>query len=336
MSSRVSFQFIRNLLIDVLKVKLGRTNDLKPLIATYFVTSACNFDCTYCPYAIDGITKNPVKQLDTGQVFELLKILRRSCPNIYFSGGEPLLRPDMVDILKQTRKLGFKAVMMVTNMSLIHKKMEALDYLSDLVVSFNMVESSSYSKLAGARKPIIEKSLQNIMQCAKLQKEKNFRMTANFVANQDTLGQMHDVIELCKTHNIRFTMGPELRYDETVDPTLSQSAEYKQAINDLLKMRKNLDLIIDTPKYLATIKNLAPFECYPTLIPRIDPNGDLSYPCKAISAEKINILEAGSYEKALRIGQEKYGPLPTCSNVCYQNCFVMPSQFVKNPVRSLL
>jgi hypothetical protein len=214
--------------------------------------------------------------------------------------------------------------------------MEVLDYLSHLVVSFNMAESQQYSQLAGARVRIMEKSLQNILDCAKLQKQNNFRMTANFVANHDTLGQMQQVIDICKTYNIRFTMGPELQYDETVDPGLVNSDAYKNAINDLLSMRNKLDILIDTPDYLETIKQLTPFECYPTLIPRIDPNGDLSYPCKAISAEKINILEAGSYEKALQIGEQRYGALPTCSNVCYQNCFVMPSQFVKHPIKTLL
>lgn len=336
MSSQLSFQFLGNLLQNIARVKAGRLDGMKPLIVTYFVTTACNFDCAYCPYAKDGITKNPVDQLDTEQVFSLLRILRRSCPNIYFSGGEPLLRTDMLDILKRTRQLAYKSVMMVTNMSLIHKKMEVLDYLSNLVVSFNMPEVKQYASLAGAREGILQKTLNNIIYCAKLQKQKGFKMTANFVANEETLPHMHEIIEICKTHNIHFTMGPELRYDETVDPQLAQNPAYKNAVTDLENMRGTLDILLDTPEYLDTIKNLKPFECYPTLIPRIDPNGDLSYPCKPLGKEKINILKAGSYEQALKLGQQNYGPLPKCNNVCYQNCYIMPSQFVKRPLKTLM
>jgi MoaA/NifB/PqqE/SkfB family radical SAM enzyme len=249
---------------------------------------------------------------------------------------KPLMREDIISILKKAKELRFKTVTMATNMSLMHKKMEALDYLTGIAVSLDMTDMKKYSRIIAVSESVLERMMKNIRDCAALQREKNFTMTIGFVANSETLPEIYAVIDFCMKHEINFTLGPELLVDETVEPELAESKEYQEAISYLLKKRKESNLILLSSDYLETIRSLRHFECYPSLFPRINPNGDLCYPCKPLDAVNINVLKMGSYEKALREGYKIFGPRPKCSGKCFQNCIIMPSQLISRPIRTIM
>jgi radical SAM protein with 4Fe4S-binding SPASM domain len=62
------------------------------------------------------------------------KIKEAGIKNIRFTGGEPLLRPDILEILKYAKSLGFREVRLNTNGSLIDEKMALL--LTETVDNF--------------------------------------------------------------------------------------------------------------------------------------------------------------------------------------------------------
>jgi MoaA/NifB/PqqE/SkfB family radical SAM enzyme len=130
---QISDQLIRNYVENFFKINTRGNSPLRPLVLAYYVTLRCNFHCSYCDLARSGKTRNIRKELSTENTIKLLSIIKKDCPCIYFTGGEPLIRNDIVDILEACRNLGFKSVSMVSNMSLIHEKMNVLDYLDNLV-----------------------------------------------------------------------------------------------------------------------------------------------------------------------------------------------------------
>jgi heme d1 biosynthesis radical SAM protein NirJ len=66
----------------------------------------CNLTCKHC-YSISADIDFP-GELDTAQVYTVMDDLRRfGVPVLILSGGEPLLRPDIHDIARRARKLGF-------------------------------------------------------------------------------------------------------------------------------------------------------------------------------------------------------------------------------------
>ncbi len=66
----------------------------------------CNLKCKHC-YSISADTDFP-GELDTGEIFEVMDDLKKfKVPVLILSGGEPLLRPDIFDISRQAKKLGF-------------------------------------------------------------------------------------------------------------------------------------------------------------------------------------------------------------------------------------
>ncbi|MFH1072934.1 MAG: DUF3463 domain-containing protein [Nanoarchaeota archaeon] len=113
------------------------------------------------------------------------------------------------------------------------------------------------------------------------------------------------------------------------------SKQFQEMIRYVRETKKKSTLLLDSDDYLETIETIGPFSCYPTLTPRVDPNGDFSYPCKPLGKAKINLLKEGDYMMALRKLEKKYGPIPKCAGKCYMSCYIVPSQLVTSPLRAV-
>jgi MoaA/NifB/PqqE/SkfB family radical SAM enzyme len=95
-----------------------------PLWATFAVTENCNCQCQYCDFWHD---KN--RDMTTEQVHLVLKRLwEGGVESVSFSGGEPLLRRDMAELVAAAVALGFRTNVTTsgtTRPSMIPKLMEA-------------------------------------------------------------------------------------------------------------------------------------------------------------------------------------------------------------------
>ncbi|HSH30865.1 MAG TPA: radical SAM protein, partial [Thiohalobacter sp.] len=81
----------------------------------------CNLACKHC-YSISADTDFP-GELDTRQVYAVMDDLHGyGVPVLILSGGEPLLRPDIFDISRRAKAMGFY-VGLSTNGTLIDEKM---------------------------------------------------------------------------------------------------------------------------------------------------------------------------------------------------------------------
>ena len=66
----------------------------------------CNLTCKHC-YSISADTDFP-NELSTAQIFEVMDDLKQfGVPVLILSGGEPLLHPDIFDIARRSKDLGF-------------------------------------------------------------------------------------------------------------------------------------------------------------------------------------------------------------------------------------
>jgi len=332
MPNELSYKLLKNYLLNFIKFKFKKDKVLEPLFFTFYNTLKCNFSCSYCDFADGEKGKGLFPELDTQGTIELLRIIRLASPNIYFSGGEPLLRNDIVDVVKYCHQAGFKSISINTNMSLIHKRMEILDYITNLVASFDVVDENICAQIFGASLKTVKQVKENIIHCARLQNDKNFILTVNCVVIPETVRHVKEVMHFCIDHNIRFAVVPAELDGGEVNHRLRNNSEYQELIGDIIKAKDEGKPVYGSKKYLETILHFSPFQCYPTLTPHIYPNGDLFYPCEPILKVAGNLLEIGSYRAALLKGIEKFGPLPFCKNKCYKACYVEPPIFIKNPL----
>lgn len=82
--------------------------DKKPVVV-WNVTAACNLACTHC-YAATGCAGKS-RELDTREAKAVLDDLAAfACPVVLFSGGEPLMRPDLPELVAHAVQAGLRAV----------------------------------------------------------------------------------------------------------------------------------------------------------------------------------------------------------------------------------
>ena len=85
---------------------LGPSRNPPGPVVIWNLIRRCNLMCKHC-YSISGNVDFP-GELDTAQVFEVMDDLKAfKVPVLILSGGEPLLRPDIFDISRRAKDMGF-------------------------------------------------------------------------------------------------------------------------------------------------------------------------------------------------------------------------------------
>jgi len=134
------------------------------------VTNRCNMACPIC-FAYAGAA-NYVYEPTYKQIVEMIKLLRSNspwpCNALQFSGGEPTLRNDLPDLIREAKKAGIDHVEVNTNGL---RLAEDIDYfrelyeagLNTLYLQFDGLREEIYKKLRGRTGlvPIKEKVLEN-------------------------------------------------------------------------------------------------------------------------------------------------------------------------------
>lgn len=92
------------------------------------LTERCNLRCTYCmPEEGVKLTAND-KLLTSDEIIKLIKVFAKlGIDKVRFTGGEPLVRKDCIDIIRQVRNIDtIKTIAMTTNGLLLNKKLNEL------------------------------------------------------------------------------------------------------------------------------------------------------------------------------------------------------------------
>jgi len=88
----------------------------RPLVVSYEVTLSCNCNCRHCD--LGGVIKDE-KQINPEEYRDLTQRLKP--PAAQLSGGEPLLRKDIVAIVKAVKQGGVQYAILVTNGALLNE-----------------------------------------------------------------------------------------------------------------------------------------------------------------------------------------------------------------------
>lgn len=73
--------------------------------AAVLFTGGCNFRCPFCHNF--GLVQDPGEPLDDGEVFGYLKKRTGLLDAVVITGGEPLIHPDIADLIEKVRELGY-------------------------------------------------------------------------------------------------------------------------------------------------------------------------------------------------------------------------------------
>jgi MoaA/NifB/PqqE/SkfB family radical SAM enzyme len=305
--------------------EICRTDIVAPYAAVFYTTHKCNLECTYCTQKEPDVFSD---ELSTDRTIELFRIMRRETDSILFTGGEPLLRADVEDLVHAAkREVKFRSVLLVTNGTLLHKRLRLFDCLDGLIVSLDALTVDPTNPLS---KPgVLPRVLENL-QLARSRLPRPSDITISTVIEEWNIHEIERILDFCGEQGFVFTTQTALR-EKMPNLRLKKNPRYQALVEKIVERRRSRAQPINgTPKLLRTVLEFGDFKCFPTMFPRVYPNGDVFYPCEPLKKIAGNLLTERSFKKIFARGRKLYGDIPDCKAVCYLFGNVVSSYYVKD------
>ena len=302
-----------------------RTRVVTPYSAVFYATHKCNLDCSYCTQKNPEVFSDELSTADTIQVF---KNIRKDVDTLLITGGECLMRPDIEELVRAAKQdCGFRSVLLVTNGVLLDKRESIYEHLNGLVVSLDaMTYDPSEPQAKSAQIPRVLENLQRA--------KKRLRpdaITLSCVLDLWNIDEAEKILDYAAEQGFQFSVQSSQNNGKHPNFAFLQDDRYQAFVDKLIDMRKRRAARINgTPKLLETLLRFEEFKCYPTMFPRIYPNGDIFYPCEVLRKIAGNLLTDGSISAAFRRGRKLYGETPQCKNNCFLFGNVLSSYYVED------
>jgi uncharacterized radical SAM superfamily Fe-S cluster-containing enzyme len=136
------------------------------LLANIDLTNRCNLNCSFC--FANARACGFVYEPSFDQIVGMMTMLRNEKPvpppAVQFSGGEPTMRDDLVEIIKKAKELGFSQVQIATNGIKIAKDPQYVQKLKDAGLSTIYLHFDGVTKETN---PILRTSLKAVEYCEK-------------------------------------------------------------------------------------------------------------------------------------------------------------------------
>jgi len=325
-------------------LKLARNDrHLHPRVTIYYVTGQCNLNCAYCEDFGARRNAEAMRPLPFEQVMRILRVIRSGVDALFLTGGEPLTHPDIDQIVQTAKeKLKFREITLVSNGLLLPQHESLLPALDRLIVSLDSTDPQLWSQTIGASPASAESIHANVRRYAGQQAQYGYRMVVNAVLTPETLPGAEALLEFCVQNKLLVSFSPQAlnnwpRYELTV------SLDYRAFIQKLLQLKRRGAPILGSEAYLKTLLDLTPYDCYPALAPRIQPDGELAYPCRPLEkaangqgGRPVNLLDVQTWDEAWAIAYRAYGQPPRNCQSCFQQCYAEPSLMASRPLDYLI
>lgn len=162
------------------------------------ITGKCNLNCNYCW----DIFKNE-DELDTFQAKEIIKhISTQSCDMLLFTGGEPLLRNDLIELIHFAKRQGIQHIKICTNGLLLAKRIDEIKYapISEIHISVDSIveRQDDFRK----RSQLVLENIDILINNINLQ---NTKIVLVSVINYNKLDDFEDVLRYAKEKGVYVT-----------------------------------------------------------------------------------------------------------------------------------
>ncbi len=314
----------------------------------YFsLTNRCNLRCKMCE--VSKSSSEEERELSTGKVKEIiLQIRDLGIKHIIFSGGEPLLRKDLVEIVSFAHENNIRMVDLITNGTILDEGITAslikagLTHIGVSIDGLSRVSSS-------IRGPgVFEKVVDNI---EKLNSYKNKHNTdspslgINFTIMGENIDDILPMIDLARKLNCLFISFQPVLFNNTkmfinkknaLWPCDGRVNDYRKVIKEMLKVKKearkvkiftDTDVLNSLPDYFLGRRPCADFKCYEAIKRIVITCEGLLWSCQGILGDlNKNTLSQIWYSSQTK---NKRQDIRKCKRHCLQDCVYFPSDIVK-------
>ena len=238
---------------------------VNPIYALLKVTNQCGSKCVYCGHA--GKT-------DEEASTELLKnildqLAEIGCVSVNFTGGEPLQRPDLPELVRHARMRGLFPILL-TNGMLLNKRSSELQHveLGMVIVSVDSIRPEIYRAIRGVN---LEPVLKGIDAILAYPENKRPVVTVTAVVTSHNIDHLDELISYFSERGIGVKLTPYHHYGPWEDDCLSPKDYelYNIAINRLKQLKENGYGLINSLSYIENFANYnfkrdmpSSFSCY--------------------------------------------------------------------------
>lgn len=325
--------YILNYTRNLISVAFGRQPS-RPLLFSYYVTHRCDLNCSYCSDG-DGkrFKEEKVPELSTLDAKKLLSILRDSADTLDVTGGEPTLREDLEEILAFAREIGFRTVLNTKGIGL-EKRPDLLRFSDVLVLSLDTLDTDLLCQMVGRTRETAESILTALNFAMTRRNETGTKLVLSAVATPTNLAGVSEVLDFAIANGLGFHISPEI-VGTVANPALRSNNQYEDLVESVLERKRTHRGVLGVKQYFQGIRSFGSFRCYPLLMPVIRPDGRMYYPCLESKQAQVSVLEAGSYEIALKAARQMFGKIPECRNCCHIFCHMALSLLQRHPLAAL-
>ena len=318
-----------------------------PLVMSWNVTRECNLKCSHC--YINAAEKKLENELTTQEGKQLIdQICQVSSPLLILSGGEPLLRPDIYELISYGSKKGLK-MGLGSNGSLIDQ--EVAKKLKDAGIATVSISLDSHIPEQHDDFRGVEGSWDKAVQAIKALRKNNVLVQVNTTLTQQNYSQIDDIMSFVENigvenfhlfflvptgRGVKLTDISAQKYEDMITNTFAKVAMHKLNVRpscapQFMRIAKNmgLDMRMWIRGCMAGLNYC-----------RIYPNGDVT-PCPYLPIKLGNIREKSFKEiwtnadlfKALRSPDSLKGKCGVCEykslcGGCRARAYGLSSDFI--------
>ncbi|NQT30636.1 MAG: radical SAM protein [Candidatus Saganbacteria bacterium] len=170
------------------------------MICNYYVTLSCNATCEFCPLWVESEKNNLSESGNFKQI--LLSLKREGVHELNITGGEPLLRDDLPELLAQAKEFGFK-VKLTTNGILYADKARALQGLVDnLYFSLDYPFADEHDRSRGVD------CFHLVIQGINLAQQLKQKPIINFTMTRDNVRFLPEMVDLAEKLGVFIYLNP--------------------------------------------------------------------------------------------------------------------------------
>jgi len=236
-----------------LKYALSRFWTHQPIILTHSVTARCNCRCKMCnlwekPWNGDEMSKSEIY----GMLDEAGKL---NFAAYLVWGGEPLLRPDILEILQRARDNSLYTSL-ITNGTLLPEKAEKLAELVDLTF-VSLDHYSDFHDVMRGRKGVFDRAVKGI----KKLRDAGGRVVINCVLSKLNHGSAEKMVELARSLGVKIAFDPMEEFAGYNEEFALSADERTKVFSEIRELGNQGGSVLNSDEYLKHLTKHAKYSC---------------------------------------------------------------------------
>ncbi|MBN1392996.1 MAG: radical SAM protein, partial [Sedimentisphaerales bacterium] len=215
--------------------KIMGKKTVKPRLIAFEVTRRCRYSCLHCRANAFAESEN---ELTTSQCKKIIKaIAKYSKCVLIFTGGEPMERADIYELIQYTRKIGLRPVLATCGYLIDEKTITKLKKAGIMAVSFSIdgANAETHDRFKGTNG-----AFYSTINAAKIARKARVRFQINTTISKMNSSEVIGIARLARELGAYcfnpFILVPTGRGEQIEDAVLDP-VEYEMLLNELLRIK---------------------------------------------------------------------------------------------------